>query len=606
MKDSSGVPADSPTENASRVTPELFRVGECLYRPRTGEITKGATTHRLRPQAARAFEFLISRAGQLVGRDEFIAELWPHGHIEGDLGLNACVRQIRAALGDDAAEPRFIETLRARGYRLIATVEEIESDSSPGDHGRAPSHQAAGGRIVGSGWSRVALAAIVIPFLAYGLVRSQSTSVTAAPPIRLAVLPVTAFSPDTTGAPFRLGLTEDLLTALANANPDRLLVVGRASVAELQAKGLDGPAIAERLSLDYLLSGTLRTAANGYRLSVQLLRTDGDVYAWSEGIDLDEARLDGIHRVVAGGVLDALQLAPINGAVTTATSTRIHGALLRARYLREQFSRDHSERAIQILQDAMGTDSSDAPALVEVARNRLILGDLQGADNAINRARSIAFDAPGLDHVAGRVALYGRVDLEGALHALGRAVRLQPGTPEVRHDYAQALAAAGRLNEAAEQARIAKQLDPLSSIVLGDMGWVFYYAGKFDEAFETCGETLELRPESDTARKCVVLAAAARGSVTDAAAHIGALVSVLGGSDSARIRLEQAARDGAGETVWLWIDEQSRRIPFDPVDLARNMALLGRFESADSVLALLPARALGTLLAHQDPLFRSR
>ncbi len=586
--------------------PELLRVGDIVYRPRTGEVTRDGVTHRLRPQAVEAFEMLVRRPGRLVERDELIARLWPHGHIEGDLGLNACVKQIRAALGDDAGEPRFIETLRARGYRLVAPVEPIDAEEP--DRGRATAAQSSmTRRNMGRGWY-VGGAAALLLLLVFGpsLVRPDP-ALEQAEPIRLAVLPLGSIGTDTdtAGAPLRAGLTEDLITALANAHPERLVVVGRASVQELVGQSLDGPQIASRLGLDYVLTGVLRPAVTGYRLTVQLLDAQENVYAWSDGHDLDDGGLGGIHRVLADGVLSALSLrtAPQTALAFTG-SDEVRDAVLRARYLRSRFSRDDSERAIGILEEVIGSDSTETEALIEVARHRLIRGELLEADQALGRVQALDADAAGMDHVAGRIALYGRVHPEAAIVALERAVRIQPGTAEVRHDYAQALAAAGRLNEAVRQGRIAKDLDPVSSVVLSDMGWIFYYAGNFEEARSTCRETLELRPQSLSARKCVILAAVGQNALSEVADDVGALSVLLGGNDQARVRVEQAARDGESEIVWGWIYEQSLRNPLDPADLARTLMLLGRDEEAATVLGRLPDGSLGTLLARQDPLFR--
>jgi hypothetical protein len=66
---------------------------------------------------------LASRPGALVGRAELRASVWPEGtHVEFDQGLNYCIRQVRAALGDSARHPVFIETVARKGYRFLPRV----------------------------------------------------------------------------------------------------------------------------------------------------------------------------------------------------------------------------------------------------------------------------------------------------------------------------------------------------------------------------------------------------------------------------------------------------------------------------------------------------
>ena len=90
----------------------------------TGELCRGAARVALERQPTRALTLLVSRAGQLVTREELRRAVWPGDvHVDFDRGLNYCLRQIRIALGDDAAAPVFIETVPRQGYRFIAALE---------------------------------------------------------------------------------------------------------------------------------------------------------------------------------------------------------------------------------------------------------------------------------------------------------------------------------------------------------------------------------------------------------------------------------------------------------------------------------------------------
>jgi len=74
---------------------------------------------RLQEQPCIILDALLERPGDVVTREELSARLWPEGtFVDFEHGLNAAVKRLRAALGDDAKEPRFIETVPRRGYRL--------------------------------------------------------------------------------------------------------------------------------------------------------------------------------------------------------------------------------------------------------------------------------------------------------------------------------------------------------------------------------------------------------------------------------------------------------------------------------------------------------
>ena len=87
----------------------------------TGEVRRGGAVHRLEPQPAALLALLMSRPGKLVSRQEAIATLWgDHTNVNFQDGLNYSIRQIRLALGDQARESRFVETIPRRGYRFLA------------------------------------------------------------------------------------------------------------------------------------------------------------------------------------------------------------------------------------------------------------------------------------------------------------------------------------------------------------------------------------------------------------------------------------------------------------------------------------------------------
>jgi DNA-binding winged helix-turn-helix (wHTH) protein len=89
----------------------------------TGEVLKDGRRVRLRPQPARALAHLLERHGELVTRAELQRAVWPDGtFVHFDYGLNSCLKQIRAALGDTRTAPGYVETLVKRGFRFVAPV----------------------------------------------------------------------------------------------------------------------------------------------------------------------------------------------------------------------------------------------------------------------------------------------------------------------------------------------------------------------------------------------------------------------------------------------------------------------------------------------------
>ncbi|MGA9729340.1 MAG: winged helix-turn-helix domain-containing protein [Candidatus Acidiferrales bacterium] len=109
---------------ASPAQPSLvFRFGQFELDAASGELRKAGVSLKLHPQPFRVLLLLAERPKQIVSRDEIQRRLWgDHTFVDFERGINSCVNQIRATLGDDPEKPRYIETLPRRGYRFIASV----------------------------------------------------------------------------------------------------------------------------------------------------------------------------------------------------------------------------------------------------------------------------------------------------------------------------------------------------------------------------------------------------------------------------------------------------------------------------------------------------
>ena len=94
----------------------------------TRELWRDGRRVRLAPQAMRILIELVSVPETVVSRDHLRSVLWPDGiHVDFELSLNTAVRKLRAALGDDADRPRYIQTVPGLGYRFIAPVRQVRA-----------------------------------------------------------------------------------------------------------------------------------------------------------------------------------------------------------------------------------------------------------------------------------------------------------------------------------------------------------------------------------------------------------------------------------------------------------------------------------------------
>ena len=106
--------------------PFRLRLGVFELDPRAGELRRGEESVRLQEKSLRVLQLLIEHKGELVTRDEIQKKLWPNDTIvDFEHGINSAIKRLRTALGDAAENPKYIETLARRGYRLMVTVEEL-------------------------------------------------------------------------------------------------------------------------------------------------------------------------------------------------------------------------------------------------------------------------------------------------------------------------------------------------------------------------------------------------------------------------------------------------------------------------------------------------
>lgn len=129
------MPTDTPDRTRPAKTGYCF--GEFEVRPESGELLRNGKPVRVQEQSLQVLLALLENPGAVASRNQLRERLWPDGtYVDFEHSLNAAVKRLRAALGDEADSPRFIETLPKRGYRLLVSVSRGTTPASmdaPGD-----------------------------------------------------------------------------------------------------------------------------------------------------------------------------------------------------------------------------------------------------------------------------------------------------------------------------------------------------------------------------------------------------------------------------------------------------------------------------------------
>jgi eukaryotic-like serine/threonine-protein kinase len=113
--------------------PLRLRFGVFELDLKSGELRKSGQRIVLPEQSLQILRILVAHAGKIATHEEIQKQLWPdETAVEFDHGLNAAIKALRAALGDSSENPQYVETVGRRGYRLLATVERVDSTSGDG------------------------------------------------------------------------------------------------------------------------------------------------------------------------------------------------------------------------------------------------------------------------------------------------------------------------------------------------------------------------------------------------------------------------------------------------------------------------------------------
>ena len=108
-----------------------FRVGSWVVEPSLNTISSNGRTIRLEPKVMEVLVCLARHAGESLSKERLLQEVWPGTFVTDD-ALKRCILELRHVFADDAREPRVIQTIPKRGYRLVVPVASINGPETAG------------------------------------------------------------------------------------------------------------------------------------------------------------------------------------------------------------------------------------------------------------------------------------------------------------------------------------------------------------------------------------------------------------------------------------------------------------------------------------------
>jgi TolB-like protein/DNA-binding winged helix-turn-helix (wHTH) protein/Flp pilus assembly protein TadD len=507
-----------------------YRFGDFELDVRSGELRRRGLKVHLQEQPFQLLRVLLDQPGQVVTREELERRLWPtHDLVASDRGLNNAVRRLREALLDDAAAPRFVETVARQGYRFMAPVEPIERGPA------APEPPPTSGPEPRKGRVAVRLAAVLLAAAAVvaGILAARGRRHEPPPgKLMLAVLPFDNLSGDPEQDYFSDGLTEEMIAQLSMVQPESMRVIARTSAMQYKGTRKKADQIGRELGVHYLLEGSVRRSAGRVRITVQLVEAPTQAHRWSQSYERDLQDVLSLQKEVAEAVAGAvrLELSPqvrARLALRSSVHPEAYVAYLKGRHSWNRRTRESLEQAIVFFSEAATADASwsapqsglaDAHVFLAWYAHRAPLDVLPRAKQAAEAA--VARDPASVEAHAS-LALVRYLfdwDFTSAQEEFARALRSNPNHAYARYWHGYFLLAMQRHDEALREVEAALELDPLSTGIGTGLAYAYIVAHQPGEAVAQCRRVLELEPDYYLAHKMMGWALEDQGRYDEALA----------------------------------------------------------------------------------------
>jgi len=349
----------------------------------------------------------------------------------------------------------------------------------------------------------------------------------------VAVLPLDNYSGDPDQDYFSEGMTDELTADLARVS--RLRVISRGSA--MQFKGGNRPStpeIAKALDVDAVVEGSVFRSGDRVRITAQLIDARADRHLWAQSFERSSQDVLSLQDELASAIAQAIhvQLTPAEKSRLSTAPTvnpEAYDAYLKGRYFFNRPSDANLQKAIARFEEAIGLDSTFAPAFSGLSDAYLWAGYNEGfltASEARPKAKEAAEKAVRLDgnsaeaHTSLAVfKLFYEYDWAGSEAEFRRAIALDPNYAYAPDQFGLGLAFQGRFEESIAQSRHAAELDPLNPQIPIDAGFAPTWQGHYETAMDLARRAAELDPTSffpDFAYGYISIQA---GKVQDATSH---------------------------------------------------------------------------------------
>jgi TolB-like protein/Flp pilus assembly protein TadD len=327
--------------------------------------------------------------------------------------------------------------------------------------------------------------------------------------VTLAVLPFDNIGGDPDQEFFADGMTDEMITVLGGANPEKLGVIARASSMRFKGSGKSVREIGEQLRVSHVVEGSVRRQGNAVRISAKLIDVNNETQVWTNSFNGTLDDIFGLQSSVANQIAEALAIALLPGSVAGSREhkpdPRAYEEYLSGRFWDHKGTEEGWKRAINHYENAVEIDPDYALAYASLSQTSATLsswttvspaGPLRKAKAAMDKAFELDPDLPDAHVARAYYYLLGEWKWDEVDEAFQRALAMNPTNPGMAyHWWGHYLTFAGRDQEAIDAFLAALRLDPLSALHRACLGGAQVAAGDLESADRSLQQALRLDSE---------------------------------------------------------------------------------------------------------------
>jgi serine/threonine protein kinase/Flp pilus assembly protein TadD len=322
----------------------------------------------------------------------------------------------------------------------------------------------------------------------------------------VAVLPFVNASGDPNSEYLSDGITESLINSLSQL--PHLKVMSRDSAFMYKGKDADARTAGQALGVRAVLKGHVMQRGDDLEISAELVDTRDDSHIWGQQYSRKAADIFALQGDLAKDMTSMLRMRLTGAdekrmAKSYTANPEAYQDYLKGRYWWNKANEEGFRKGIEYFQQAIAKDPADAQAYAGLADSYLFAGTFGGnvpPKDAYPKVKEAALKALEIDDTLAEAHIPLAVtkiqydwDWSGGEREFQRAIALNPSSARAHQAYGFVLlAATGRFEEAIVELKRAQELDPLSLLINGNLGIVFYLARQYDQAIEQERKTLDL------------------------------------------------------------------------------------------------------------------